>query len=293
MKFVQIESDKVKGLPLFKKDQKLYRYLTQAKFLDLVLRKEISFTPLKYFEDPLEGYTERDLYNLLHFTPNQTGDNDIDERLQIIADGKVNSAITIGNLYKNLCQASCWNYGHFESILMWKTYCPQGNGVLIEIDAKIALEHFKSTIESITDQPGFNGYVYYGCTEYKNVLQKGYKPPKPDEYFGKTKPLIGFVKDKAYRSEKEFRMLIEKNYDYLYKDSSCSLYDDSIVFSIDMTAILKKCTLRASPYMSDREIESLKKLSEEKLGLQVEKSEIRLGDFTPRQRRASESFMNQ
>jgi hypothetical protein len=168
----------------------LWRYIDLHQLLYFLNTETIFFAPLSSFEDPLEGISERYL--------NQA-------RLRSLAAGdQVNS-----NKLKHaqeLVYASCWFLGDTESMAMWETHS-NPDSVAIEFNANYLVKLMAEKARKFQSDhfPVFShgkvNYIQLSPVDERQLKDHG-------------EQMAGFLKDKSYRHEEEFRFLVFKRTDH-------------------------------------------------------------------------------
>lgn len=173
----------------------LWRYVDAEKLLDFITNKQIHFSRLDQFEDPLEGLENQARYNLkLH----NISDNDI-----VLSYFKLKSRDDIKE-WQNGIFASCWFLPRrdSESLVMWNLYSNK-NGFAIKIKLSSLVESYKKSIGSLQDKEivgSFYGKIYY--LDYFAVYEHANL---------NTKLLTSMIKSPDYEHENEFRFVLLRN----------------------------------------------------------------------------------
>lgn len=165
----------------FKGSDCLWRYIDIHQLLYFINTESIFFAPLSAFDDPLEGISEKYLRH---------------ERQYPIDGYKLNSKLEKLQRY---IYASCWFLGDTESMAMWQTHS-NPDSVAIEFRAKdlVRLILSKSRAFASRDFP----ILFHGKVEYLKLS------PVDSKTFKRTRQqTIGFLKDKSYKHEEEFRFI--------------------------------------------------------------------------------------
>ncbi len=181
----------------------LWRYVDAEKLLDFISNKQIHFSRLDQFDDPLEGLENQARYNIkLH----NSSDN-----AQLLSYFKLKSKDDIKS-WQNGVFASCWFLPSrdSESLAMWNLYSDK-NGFAIKIKLSTLVESFKKSIQELQDneiEGSFYGKVNY--LDYFAVYEHATINPKL---------LTSMIKAPDYEHEKEFRfVLLRKNRDEKMED---------------------------------------------------------------------------
>jgi hypothetical protein len=171
-------------------DTVLWRYLSLARFMDLLEHRALWFSRMDQFEDPLEGiFTDAELEQMASLSVSSalpilgfsraagTVKDDTQSFLRIIAMIRVSHFV------------SCWREGPHESMAMWDIY---GKG-----DGKIAI---KSEAGRLKDAfATYKGRIYFGRVEYI---------PWNTATWPHNALLHCFRKDRSYEHESEVRAVI-------------------------------------------------------------------------------------
>lgn len=194
----------------FDNDQYLFKYFDLHKLIYFLNTEKLFFSPLSYFDDPLEGISQKVLYER----------HNNDERSEDTHQNKVLQDDDKKQHYRNYLEkvqsklfASCWFLGVRESLAMWETYSNNDSVAL----------RFKP-----------NDLCHTMITRFSNVVEKDFAVMSHGkvEYF-KLSPFdandeslknsqhkfSGFIKDLSYKHEEEFRFLliqenVEKQYEF-------------------------------------------------------------------------------
>lgn len=189
------------------------RIMDYQNVVDFVVNKRLHFSPLSSFED----FTEGKRFEEISLTEEQ---EDFD---------KNNSASAL--FRRKVMYASCWYIGG-ESLHMWDLYGRNERYLAIQMDHKQLVNLFSTKFEFESESCNTSritkdstlefkpGSLHYGKVEYVNLL-------KINKQQGKL--YIGRFKDKAFRHENEFRLLLRQNYkdSYLFdlRDLKCTFTD--------------------------------------------------------------------
>ncbi len=93
-------------------DEKIWRYISLAEFLGLIISKQIYFRRVDRFEDALEGLILREYYEHLFSSLDKKEKNSAIEAQEYILN-----KIRREHIYIN-----CWHQNDVESYAMWKIY---------------------------------------------------------------------------------------------------------------------------------------------------------------------------
>jgi len=157
----------------------IWRYMNYTKFLSCLLQSSLHFSRFDKLGDPFEGSS--------HFEQ---------ERFIKSQEGEVKRA---GN-YKNFEKAyvnvkysmfiNCWHMTETESDLMWKAYCPSGDGVAIKSTVKDMVESFRGEKNQV---------IYIGKVNYIDYEREEIPPGNVFHNF--------LHKRKYFKSENELRAI--------------------------------------------------------------------------------------
>jgi hypothetical protein len=171
-----------KKFDLDKNDQ-LWRYIDLHQLLYFLNTETIFFAPLSSFEDPLEGFSKKNFNAVEADQPafQKFDHRDLHEQQQLM-------------------YASCWFLGDNESMAMWETHSNPDSvalqfnaGSLIDLILRNA-ENFQS--EDFTE-------LTYGKVDYIKLFHLS-----NNEFEKYNHEFVGFLKDKSYKHEEEFRFIV-------------------------------------------------------------------------------------
>lgn len=200
-----IEIEKLKHLPdgeLF-----LYRYITIDKLIDFLLNKRLPLTRLNLFEDKLEGVTPEHL--LLNLASDRISQNTakfvgnfINQITLNINPTRRNSLKEQRLEFQKYNFASCWFVNNHESVAMWQLYSSP-DSIAIKIPVKSLINELESKKFELTGYE--NKKIRYGSVEYYRF----------DDIDSLSQLVInedsqGFLKDKSFSHESEFRIILSK-----------------------------------------------------------------------------------
>jgi hypothetical protein len=238
----------------FDADQYLYKYMDLHRLIYFLHTGKLFFSPLSYFDDPLEGISENLLYNKLH-TDDEPERSDTEKRQRK------------NHFYKEYLEkvqqtlfASCWFLGTRESLAMWEAYS-NNDSVAIRFDPEHLCEVMISNFKKIDDSD-FELMVH-GKVEYFKL-----SPFDPNDETLKNggHKFNGFIKDLSYKHEEEFRFLLMQTKETRH----CRFYEftPGKLSDIDFTVI-------SHPYMEDWKYNNISNiLSQHSLEDRLVKSEI-------------------
>jgi len=201
----------------------LWRYFDLHKFFSFLHNKEIRFTRMDEFEDPLEGIPLRALVTF-----------EEERDLELIGDDKLSDLILDLTKFKKLSFemqdriknikaiqrssfVSCWFLGKRESMAMWNLYS-NTDGVAVKVPAINLFRHFENSSENIFDQNVSSFYA--GKVNYQD-----FKTIDAEDESAAV-PKVALRKDVSYKHEEEFRFVIRTKKDDAEKDSFTSVIED-------------------------------------------------------------------
>jgi hypothetical protein len=170
----------------------LWRYINSEKLLDFIQNRQLHFSRLDQFEDPLEGLENQARYNLkLHNTTNNE---------QILSFFKLQSKGDIEK-WQNGIFASCWFLPtkDTESLAMWNLYS-NNDGFAIKIKLGSIVDAFISSIENLDDLEITD--TFYGKVNYWDYFAV------PSHASLHSNLLTSMIKTPDYEHEKEFRFVL-------------------------------------------------------------------------------------
>ncbi len=157
-------------------NSKIWRYITLARFISLLERKQLYFHNIRGFEDRFEGR-----YTPVDFDPEKN------PNYRIAYD---NAKIDLNIERAKFINA--WHLNDFESEAMWELYTNKLEGIAIQSTFLRLKNSFKHCQE----------IVYIGKVEYKD------RRNELTDLSDKDGILVNFVKDVSYEFEKELRVLL-------------------------------------------------------------------------------------
>lgn len=171
-------------------EQKIWRYMDLAKYLDLLRTQSLYLSSLTAFEDPWEGATssynfERDLIN----SATQSG-MDIGSVAQMLAKHEDFAASQRQAVY-----VSCWHANDYESEAMWKLYGMTGNSIAIES----SIERLASSSREDTSEDGPTSLV---AVRYRDLAKQSL--PHEDAFNMLSKHAY---KRLSFQHEREVRLI--------------------------------------------------------------------------------------
>lgn len=154
----------------------LWRYMTLGKFVSLLTKRALFFCRVDRLQDRFEGHLTRPTFDIVH------------PRLRVAYEQERSRSIV-----------SCWTLLEHESVALWNTYVPQGEGVAI-------LTSFARLRDSFRAE-GFlkEARVHIGRIHYVDFQQHNFVGPDNTAFNGFV-PLVH--KRPYFRFESEVRALI-------------------------------------------------------------------------------------
>lgn len=235
----------------FSENDYLWKYMDIYKFFSFLLNKQLYFTRLDNFEDPLEGLTENLVhliteYDLIPELANLNTSLTYTEKLSVycnknILKERIQSEI---ELQQKSQFASCWHIAKKESIAMWKLYSDK-NSIAIRFKPSELIDKMIKKAEKDTNDD-FAMFIY-GCVDYVDMW--------PCDLFEEKRTNIehvAFKKDLSYKHENEFRFVIVVKPECYqkYENFNCNIRD------IDIGSF----QIFASPFMDSWKYEVLEKM---------------------------------
>jgi hypothetical protein len=188
------EHDSIDSVP---DSKKIWRYYSTSKFLSLIETDSLFLSRIDQFDDPFEGYAP--VQNLKKEADNQQNlKENLDKLYSQTSAGEYpedrNAGEKVSQVYEMIRSnslASCWCMAESDSLVMWNSYIPSGDGVAIST----TFGNLKSAIRNGEDFDYYAGEVNYY------------------DYFGDflgTTNYFDYVmsKPKQYEFEKELRLLM-------------------------------------------------------------------------------------
>lgn len=218
--------------------QRMWRYLTEERFRQLIQSRTLYFRRVSRFEDGLEGkLTLRSRQRLLEWFTHK--------------GSTLKTAMQEIELYETHSQAffaSCWHMNDHESYLMWKAYA--GMGVAIST----TYERLQASFE---DSPGA---VTGGMTTYVDFER---------DHTGLGQVFTHVTtKDLPYADEREFRLLLWKNDP---RNNELALDGDGVAVPINIPMLIA-CVVR-NPFQPELPPDLIRQL--EILGIPYDGSSVR------------------
>ena len=223
-------------------EQKVWRYMDFAKFIDLLDSEELYFTRPDRFEDKFEGSLSHEAWEMLRL--NQ-GEAEVTNRVNALK----NSA------YKHL-RISCWHMNDSESIAMWKLYLTANDGVAIQTTFK--------KLESVLQMLPYEFMLYpVSYVNYDVNFQNADNMLKPF-YFKRN----GFV------HESELRAITFINTTKVEK-----IIDDGLKIKVPLTELIEN--VYVSPHAPFWLLDLITRISNERFGIELNILKSRLSELPP------------
>jgi hypothetical protein len=181
----------------FDSEQYLFKYIDLHKLMYFLNTEKLFFSPLSYFDDPLEGITEDMLYKHSATDDNQNPTYNTHQQEHPFSN-------YLKNVQRKLF-ASCWFLGIRESLAMWETYSNR-DSVALRFKPQHLCDIMSNSFATF-DMPDFKAMVH-GKVEYFKL-----SPFDPVDTALKNcgHKYSGFLKDLSYKHEEEFRFLLMQN----------------------------------------------------------------------------------
>lgn len=138
------------------KSIKVWRYMSFAKLLDLLLTSELFFSCADKFDDPFEGSLTKPTFDKLNSWTNNS------KSFQAHRES-----------YRQITGISCWHMSHVESVAMWDLYLNNDEGVAIQSTFNHLVLSFNNTDKEI----GLSEvrYIDYENFEFESLKSDGKK----------------------------------------------------------------------------------------------------------------------
>lgn len=162
-------------------NQKVWRYIDLAKFINLISSKTLYFPRVDLLDDPFEGSTPRNL----PFIDETLNPNDIKPNSE---NSSLKNALDRGLRMRKTFFVSCWRIDDIESEAMWKLYCPKNEGIAIQTTYQKLITSFSDNDEIF---PGLIKYLNYETEKFTDM--------------NAFRPIMH--KRKAFEHEKEIRLV--------------------------------------------------------------------------------------
>jgi len=270
--------------------EKLWRYMSLDKLIDLLSTERLFFAPLSFFvkTDPFEGYlpavaieadaaiyrplirdAESSLAALEDYCKHTTQDLTADERNML--HSKLNRLKTDWkSFFKAIMRSitvNCWHLNKVESEAMWRLYSDAGKAVAVETNG----DALRVSIQSRESEHR----VHIHPVRYLDFFNKDLKPADC-VVEGHRAPLL---KRLSYQHENEVRAFIGRVPKNPQESAIIGYWQPTpIKLPVDVRALVKR--VHVSPYPSEPFESSVKKVCE-LYGLDaniVERSRLLVGD---------------
>ncbi|MDB5191896.1 MAG: hypothetical protein JWQ96_1459 [Segetibacter sp.] len=198
----------------FDEKQYLFKYLDLHKLLYFLNTRNLFFSPLAYFDDPLEGISEQFMNENAKVNAARNTDDTPDPSEQ---NELLNSYKKYFDKVQRTLFASCWFLGTRESLAMWESYS-NNDSVALRFNSEELTNLMKDRFLKI-EEKDFSTMAY-GKVEYVNLSPFD---PNDTELKNCGHRFKGFIKDLSYKHEEEFRFLLMQKEDkeqYNYFDVS-------------------------------------------------------------------------
>jgi len=165
------------------KSKTIWRYMSLAKYIDLLHRKKLFLSRIDRFDDPYEGQWTNAWKEYSSFHLDLDGENGL-----------------INTMFNKQYFISCWHLSEHESVAIWKIYCSESDGIAI-----------KSTIGKIIKSLSVDQeqQIHIGVVEYIDDHSKYENKEIPTNYWGGLGEIC--KKRKCFSYENEVR-IIEDNF---------------------------------------------------------------------------------
>ncbi len=223
------------------KEQKVWRYLSLAKFLNLVLTKSLYLSRVDLLGDSHEGsYTKQS--STLNTDAIYTDDNGVTQPL-----------FERRQWLRKTIFVNCWRMDNYESEAMWKLYCPNNEGLAIQ-----------TTYSKLTNSIIFKDKVYIGCISYLDYEVN---------YFNNGNILnLMMHKRKAFEHEKEVR--VAKINTSNWNSASIDVIEEGVNIEWDLFSTIER--IYVNPYAPQWYFDTVKLIfTELSINIPIEWSNIK------------------
>lgn len=227
-----------------------WKYLSIDKFIDLVINKELFFSRLDNFSDPLEGATQVQIQDVTQWLKNPKDPEGYDPNLgdEIRNSFALQRNLRIEEIKKDLSViqksafALClYRTDEGESQAMWDLYS-NNLGVAMKIPEMVFYDFMTQLKLDIDLFPK----LFYG-----NVLYKDFNSFEIHTQLSESKTRY-FIKNKSFIHENEFRYVIgSKRYDNAFNG-----------LRIDISKVISSIEFVAHPAMPEHTSKNLRKVLE-------------------------------
>lgn len=244
------------------KKQKLWRYMTLDRLINLLDTKKLFFTPIKYYasSDPFEGLLPKASLDAIAGVLKESQVKLIEDIIKIKNHALSNSPLPdevksnaafefeklkgqvelyparMESVYFNLMSCvvvNCWHQNDFESEAMWKLYSDSHKGIAIQTTAE-------DLVESVIDPR--SSAIYFSEIKYINYDSSDLKPGDC-VVNGNIGPLL---KRTAFQHENEARLYFSPKKNYKNLDEAKPTPE---FVAVDINKLIHKVFI--SPYASE------------------------------------------
>jgi hypothetical protein len=187
--------------PLDRLGRSVWRYMPYWKFDDLVTRRSLFFTRLRYIVDQEIDIFEGALGQANFERPQVNADWMLHN---VLAPGQPTEIVDVMNRYygdrewirdmqesdRDNTYINCWFTGEYEDERMWNEYVPDGDGIVVQSTVRMLMASLQDTPGSIQ----MDSVVYYNRTPDAMVPPDPYRTPLYKHIF--------------YQHEHEFRCFV-------------------------------------------------------------------------------------
>jgi len=177
-----------------KDEQKIWRYMDLAKFVDIIDRGKLYFPTADRLGDPFEGSFPKAYIDYFNanldkiFRPETWGIIDREQAPKSFSRAR--------RTVRKFVAVSCWNMQEEESTALWKIYCGTFSGTFGGIAIQTTIGSLK---RSIADE---NRDIYIGKVEYIDYFSE-----PPSELTGDFFLKVFLYKGKSFKFENEVRAI--------------------------------------------------------------------------------------
>ncbi len=176
----------------------LWRYTDLHQLLYFLNTESIFFAPLSSFSDPLEGISDKyvmkkDDSGKVSIRRTSTKPDDPKNIHEEIVDQKLQHI-------QQYMYASCWFLGDNESMAMWETHS-NPDSVAINFPASELTQLITRRAKKLKSEQFPT--LCYGKVDYLKMM-----PFDEGAMRKRAHQIIGFLKDKSYKHEEEFRFIV-------------------------------------------------------------------------------------
>lgn len=218
-------------------NDRLWRYMTLASFVALLVEKHLFFSKLENLEDPFEGGPPYWVIPILQSAEERRRPNPAE------AQASWSWQDTMKRCRRRVA-VNCWHVNKHESEAMWKLYGTLGENVCVTTDLPSLRACFADTPTTVT-----GALVDYDMEQ----IAIEWRFPRDDRFLLDW----GAVKRPSYRHEREFRLL------HLLDEDDPTSTSRGVSFAVDPAKFVKEVIL--SPTMPSWQVLTIKNLVD-KLG---------------------------